>query len=150
MSAEQEIMEAQCRRWIRLFSELDQAGVPTLEQLSAVAVEDVRFSDPFNDVHGLQAMQRVLEHTRSHVSDVRFSVKDTAWSGDTAYVRWSMTGRVRVIGEWCVEGVSEIRFADDGRVSCHIDHWDAASQFFGRLPVIGWLLRRLAAPAQVS
>jgi steroid delta-isomerase len=150
MSAEQEIMEAQCRRWIRLFSDLDQDGVPTLEQLSAVAVEDVRFSDPFNDVRGLQAVQRVLEHTRNHVSDVRFSVHDTAWSGNTAYVRWSMTGRVRVIGEWCVEGVSEIRFADDGRVSCHIDHWDAASQFFARLPVIGWLLRRLAAPARVS
>lgn len=143
-------MEAQCRRWIRLFSELDRAGVPTLEQLSAVAVDDVHFSDPFNDIRGLQAMQWVLEHTRRHVRDVRFSVHDTAWSGNTAYVRWSMKGRVRVIGEWRVEGVSEIRFADTGRVSHHIDHWDAASQFFTRLPVIGWLLRRLAAPARVS
>jgi steroid delta-isomerase len=150
MSAEHESMEAQCQRWIRLFSELDRVGVPTLDQLSVVAVKDVRFSDPFNDVRGLLAMQRVLEHTRSHVSDVRFSVHDTAWSNSTAYVRWSMTGRVRVIGKWRVQGVSEISFADDGRVSCHIDHWDAASQFFGRLPVIGWLLRRLAAPARVS
>jgi steroid delta-isomerase len=150
MSAEDEIKETQCGNWIRLFSELDRVGVPTLEQLSAVAVEDVRFSDPFNDVRGLEAMQRVLEHTCSHVSDVRFSVHDTAWSGATAYVRWSMTGSVRVIGKWNVEGISEVRFADDGRVCCHIDHWDAASQFFGRLPVIGWLLRRLAAPARVS
>jgi hypothetical protein len=150
MMAEPGLMEAQCSRWIRLFSELDRAGVPTLGQLSAVAVDDVHFSDPFNDIRGLQAMQRVLEHTRRHVRDVRFSVHDTAWSGATAYVRWSMKGRVRVIGEWHVEGVSEIRFAGDGRVSHHIDHWDAASQFFARLPVIGWLLRRLAAPARVS
>jgi steroid delta-isomerase len=150
MSADRQWLETQCARWIQLFSELDSAGVPTREQLAAVAVDDVHFSDPFNDIRGLGPLQRVFEHTLTHVRSVSFTVHDTAWSDMTAYVRWTMTGRLRVIGDWCVAGVSEIRFADDGRVASHIDHWDAASQFFGRLPVIGWLLRRIAAPARVS
>ena len=150
MTAGRSLLETQCARWIALFSELDSAGVPTLEQLSAVAVDDVYFSDPFNELHGLGSLQRLFEHTTRHVSSVRFAVHDTAWSGMTAYVRWTMTGRIRVIGEWCVQGVSEIRFAEDGRVASHVDHWDAASQFFGRLPLIGWLLRRVAAPARIS
>ena len=150
MSQDRQWLESRCAAWIRLFSELGTAGVPSLEQLSAVAVDDVHFTDPFNDIHGLDALQKVFEHTAMHVSAVRFTVHDMAWSETTAYVRWTMTGRVRVIGEWRVEGVSEIRFADDGRVMSHIDHWDAASQFFGRLPLIGWLLRRIAAPARVS
>ena len=150
MTAGQEHLEAQCSSWVRLFSELDRNGVPTLERLSEIAVKDVRFSDPFNDVHGLASMQRVLEHTHRHVRSVRFYVHDTAWSGTTAYVRWTMTGHVRLVGEWCVEGMSEICFADDGRVASHLDHWDAASQFYGHLPVIGWLLRRIAASARVS
>lgn len=150
MTADRQLLETQCARWIGFFTELDSEGVPTREQLSGVAVDDVHFSDPFNDIHGLGPLRRVFEHTRTHVRAVRFIVHDTAWSDMTAYVRWTMTGSLRVIGDWRVEGISEIRFADDGRVAGHIDHWDAASQFFSRLPVIGWLLRRLAAPAKVS
>jgi hypothetical protein len=135
---------------VSLFSELEANGVPTLEQLSGVAVDDVRFRDPFNDVHGTESLQQVFEHTLHHVRSVHFSVQDTAWSGWTAYVRWTMTGYLKTIGEWRVEGISEIRFADDGRVASHVDHWDAASQFYARLPVIGWLLRRIGASARIS
>ena len=98
----------------------------------------------------MESLQHVFEHTHRHVRSVQFNVHETAWSGRTAYVRWTMTGYVKVIGEWRVEGVSEISFAEDGRVASHIDHWDAASQFYARLPVIGWLLRRIAASARVS
>jgi hypothetical protein len=150
MTADRQRLERQCARWIQLFSELESSGVPSLDQLSGVAVDEVHFSDPFNDIHGLDSLQRVLQHTCRHVRSLHFTVHDTAWSDMTAYVRWTMTGRLRGVGEWRVDGVSEIRFADDGRVMEHIDHWDAASQFFGRLPLIGWLLRRLSAPARVS
>ena len=150
MSGNRQHLEEQCSRWVSLFGELGVNGVPTLAQLSAIAVDDVRFCDPFNDVHGMESLQHVFEHTHRHVRSVKFNVHKTAWSGRTAYVRWTMTGNVKVIGEWRVEGVSEISFTDDGRVASHIDHWDAASQFYARLPFIGWLLRRIGASARVS
>jgi hypothetical protein len=150
MNPDRERLEAQCSRWVSLFSELEANGVPTLEQLSVIAVDDVRFSDPFNDVHGLESLQRVFEHTLRHVRSVRFNIHETAWTGRKAYVRWTMTGQLKIIGEWCVEGVSEIGFADDGRVAGHVDHWDAASQFYARLPIIGWLLRRTGVSARIS
>jgi hypothetical protein len=31
----------------------------------------------------------------------------------------------------------------------HQDHWDASEQFFFRLPVLGWLLRRVRDAAAV-
>jgi hypothetical protein len=37
--------------------------------------------------------------------------------------------------------MSELRFAADGRVREHIDHWDAAAQVYERLPLIGGLMR---------
>ena len=150
MSPDRQHLQAQCDRWIRLFGELNDAGVPGLGRLRDIAVAEVHFRDPFNDVTGLAWVQRLLEHTRRQVSALQFSVHDTAWSGSTAYVRWTMTGRVRVIGDWQVEGISEIRFAEDGRVAAHIDHWDAASQFYAHLPLIGWLLRRIAGKARIS
>ena len=143
-------LEQRCDEWIAIFAGLGDGGVPSIESLAGVAEADVRFTDPFNDIRGLEALQKLLEHTRKQVRSVQFEVQDRAWSGNTVYIRWRMRGRVRVIGEWVVEGVSEVEFSEDAKVVCHIDHWDASTQFFGRLPLIGWLLRLLSRPARIS
>ena len=41
----------------------------------------------------------------------------------------------------CPVGI--VKFAPDGRISEHIDHWDAAAQFYERIPVLGWLIRKV-------
>jgi len=135
--------------WTALFTGLDRDGVPSAAHLAAIATEDVRFRDPFNDLRGIEPLRRLLAHTREQIPGARFEVLDSAWSEPNAYLKWRMTARVRVIGDWRVEGMSEVRFAPDGRVAEHQDHWDAAAQFYGRLPLIGPLLRWLGRPARV-
>ena len=139
-----------CEAWTGVFTALAREGVPPAERLAELATDDVRFRDPFNDVRGLVALQKILAHTRQHVPSLEFRIDDTAWSQQVAYVKWVMTGRLKWLGAWRVEGVSEIRFDDDGRVCEHLDHWDAAGQFYGRLPLIGWCLRRIGAAARVT
>jgi len=57
-------------------------------------------------------------------------------------IRWRMVGNLSSNDlPWPIEGMSEVRFADDGRVREHIDHWDASAQFFERLPIISWVIR---------
>jgi hypothetical protein len=140
-------MEETCAAWIALFTELGASGAPSAERLAGLAVDEVRFRDPFNDLRGREPLRRLLEHTRRQVRDPRFEVLDTAWSGRTVYLQWVMTGRVPVLGDWRVEGLSQVCFAEDGRVESHLDYWDAAEQFYGRLPVLGPLLRRIGARA---
>ena len=143
-------LEQGCTNWIGVFADLQQSGVPSIEALAEIVEPDVYFRDPFNDIHGLQDLHRLLLHTREQVSSPRFDTLDSAWSGNTVYIKWRMTGRVRFIGDWLVEGVSEVEFSKNAKVLSHIDHWDAATQFYNRLPVIGWLLRRLSSPARIS
>jgi steroid delta-isomerase len=50
---------------------------------------------------------------------------------------------------WRIEGVSMVRFDAEERVVEHIDYWDAAEQFYGRLPVIGTLLRGIGRRLQL-
>ena len=76
------------------------------------------------------------------VSDPRFRVTSRAHDGALCFLRWDFTFR-RGQRDWRIAGVSEVRFDPSGRVVSHIDHWDAASQLYERLPVIGWVLRRL-------
>jgi hypothetical protein len=50
---------------------------------------------------------------------------------------------VRIVGR------SEVCLTADGQIFKHIDHWDAGRQLYERIPLIGWLLRRIRARLKV-
>lgn len=133
--------------WAEVFIDLQQQGVPSLQRLGELTSDDVRFCDPFNDLRGRDALHALLQHTVNHVKQPHFELLDTAVSGSRAYLKWTMSGRVAVIGDWQVTGLSELEFTSDLRLAAHIDYWDAAAQFYARLPVLGRVLRSIAARA---
>lgn len=118
----------------------------TVTQLAGCFAPDGRFKDPFNDVRGPAAVQRVFEHMFEACSEVHFDLERVAVAEDAAFIAWTCRLRLRrhqPHRERRLQGVSVLRFDADGRVTEHIDHWDAAEQVYAQLPVIGWLLRRL-------
>lgn len=136
-----------CSDWISVFTRLSTDGVPSTNRLVQLTTEDVRFRDPFNDLRGREALHALLIHTLNQIQDQRVEVRDTAISEHTAYVKWEMTGRIAVIGDWKVTGMSELQFAKDGRLMAHLDYWDAATDFYARLPVLGRIIRFVASKA---
>lgn len=119
----------------------------SLNAIHEYVTDDVHFKDPFNDVHNAANMTRVFQHMFENVRDIRFIVHTSVAEGDRCLMAWRFEGRLRGRA-WTFDGTSAIRFAEDGRVCEHIDYWDAAGNFYERLPLIGWLLatlrRRLA------
>lgn len=116
------------------------AGPDDLPRLDALTTPDVVFQDPFQTLDGREAYKGLFRHMWATTGRPRVTVRRAAWDGDTVFLRWLF--ELRVKGHWLpIEGVSEITFAADGRVSRHIDHWDAASQVYERLPGLGALLR---------
>ncbi|WP_019646398.1 nuclear transport factor 2 family protein [Novispirillum itersonii] len=129
------------RRWVAVFEQLSPQALETLEE---AVTADVRFCDPFHDVRGVAAVRQILQQTVTHAPDARFTVHGVAQPDpQTAYLHWTMTATVPVLGPWTVTGMSVVTLAPDGRVAAHVDHWDASVQFYQRLPVIGGLLARL-------
>ncbi len=126
----------------------------SLDGLADLCAPDVRFVDPFNDLRGIRALRGVYEHMFEVLEDPAFGIADIAVSGTTAYIKWRFTARTKGRGGLAIHlvGMTETRFDAKGRVAEHIDHWDAASQLYARLPVIGgvfrWLGRRFAIPAR--
>ncbi len=131
-------------RYRRYLEDLSSA---TLSDLETYVTADVRFKDPFNDVRGVDAMRRVFQHMFENVQDVKFCAQEMASEGPICFMSWRFEGKLRG-NLWAFDGASIIRFAGDGRVTEHIDHWDAGGDFYERLPIIGSLLaflrRRLA------
>ena len=126
---------------------LETLTLETLADLGEYVVDDVRFKDPFNDARGTDAMANIFRHMFDTVGPVRFIVEDCSGNTGTCMMSWRFEGILRG-RPWTFDGTSVIKFAADGRVVEHVDHWDAASAFYERLPIIGWLLvairRRLA------
>lgn len=114
----------------------------SLDRLDGIVAPDVRFVDPFNDVTGIEKYRAIFRHMFDTVEQPRFTILRTAIEGDTAFYRWRFSFRRKGAVEiWTIEGMSEVRFRPDGLVAEHVDHWDAASQLYERLPVLGALLR---------
>jgi len=121
----------------------EQLTVENLSRLSTVMTEDIHFVDPFNDVRGLKPVEKIFRHMFDSLQNARFTVSHTAMAdSDKAlgFLRWELDCTLR--GKtYRIVGMSEVGFANDGRVNLHIDHWDAAQQFYEQLPLIGGLLR---------
>lgn len=139
--------DARVQRVIERFESLGPADV---ERLGELYTADARFKDPFNDVQGLPAVQRVFRHMFEVLVQPRFVVLEALLDGDRCFLTWDFHFAPRGRPPMRVHGGSLLRFAADGRVREHVDYWDAAHELYAKLPLLGglmrWLKRRLATP----
>jgi steroid Delta-isomerase len=135
-----------CAQYIRLFEELSVERIDGIEHFVST---DVKFKDPFNEISGLESFRRLLVKMLDDVKGLRFEVTHRAWTEDVLFLRWSLHGKVKGLN-WEIQGMSEINFNEQGLVCQHIDHWDAAEQFYEKLPLIGTILRIIKRQLKVS
>jgi steroid Delta-isomerase len=121
---------------------LDGITAETLEELRSLTVPEVHFQDPFNDVRGQDRMLKAFADVFERGEEVRFAVRDVVSGEGLGFILWDFTFRPkRSRKTWEFRGVSEIRVDTAGRVTEHVDHFDAGSQLYAKLPVMGPLVR---------
>ena len=107
---------------------------------------DAYFKDPFNEVRGIEAIQRIFRHMFQQVETPRFVVTERVADANGVMLVWEFCYRVRLWGRGetqVMRGVSHLKFAADGKVNYHRDYWDAAEELYMKLPAIGSLMRGL-------
>ena len=121
----------------------------SLERFPDFYAADAWFKDPFNEVHGVDAIRHIFEHMFRQVENPRFVVTDRMAEANRAMLVWefrfSRQGAPQII-----RGASHLHFDAEGRVIRHRDYWDAAEELYMTLPVIGWLMRRLRRALSAS
>jgi steroid delta-isomerase len=108
--------------------------------------DDAFFKDPFNEVRGVAAIQRVFAHLFRQVEEPRFVVRERVVADNGAMLVWAMHFRLGLSGRGqaqVIHGASHLRFDAAGKVVWHRDYWDAAEELYAKLPAIGWLMRFL-------
>ncbi len=138
--------DARVARVVAMFESLAPAD---LARLAEFYTADARFKDPFNDVTGVSAIERIFAHMFAALDEPRFVVRDIVAEGEQCFLTWDFHFRMKRFSRepQVIHGGSHLRFAADGRVVLHRDYWDAAEELYEKLPVIGALMRWLKTRA---
>jgi steroid delta-isomerase len=134
----------------RLVAFYENLAAGDLARLGDLYAPGAYFRDPFNEVRGVEAIQRIFRDMFEHLADCRFRIVDTVADERGALLTWDFTFRIRRFRpqvEQRIHGASHVRFDALGRVAYHRDYWDAAEELYAKLPLLGpvirWLKRRL-------
>ena len=130
-------------RLVQFFEQLQPQDLPRLPALYAA---DARFKDPFNEVQGLAAIERIFAHMFVSLDSPHFIVTERIVQDNKCFLVWDFRFRFRRFDtqSWqTVRGGTHLVFNEEGRVTLHRDYWDAAEELYEKLPVVGGLMRWL-------
>jgi len=129
----------------RLRRFFETISLDTVPHVRALYAPTAWFKDPFNEVKGVAAIEKIVRHMFEQVQTPHFVIHDTALQEDGAFLTWDF--RFRRNGPHgdieSIRGASHVRFDSVGRVTYHRDYWDAAEELYAKLPVLGVLMRFL-------
>lgn len=123
--------------YIIFFEQMKREDLVRLPEFFA---DQARFKDPFNDVTGIEQINKVFHHMFEILDTPKFIIDEAVLESDVAYIKWNFTGASNA-KQLKLVGLSRVVFNDRGLVSEHVDYWDASEQFYMKLPVIGSILR---------
>jgi len=110
------------------------------EHTQKTYTENAFLNDTLVTHRGNADIEAYFVQTSQAMTHFEVSIDDVARSGPDHYIRWTMIFAAPALakGEKVHStGISQVRFAEDGRVAFHQDFWDSGENFFGRLPVAG-------------
>ncbi|MBC7980864.1 MAG: nuclear transport factor 2 family protein [Armatimonadetes bacterium] len=128
------------------FSEISS---PKLDVLGDVYSPSIKFRDPINEASGLSQLREVYARLLEQLQDVKIVVEDAQGDETSGFLLWRMTYTFReALHE--IRGTSHLKFAADGRVSRQNDYWDASWPVYGRVPLLGWVMRKVEGLIKVK
>ena len=136
---------------VQFFEHLQPQDLPKLGFLYA---PDARFKDPFNEVQGLEPIERIFAHMFESLDAPHFIVTERILQDRQCFLAWEFRFRFKRLAphHWqSIRGGSHLVFDDAGLVSLHRDYWDATEELYEKLPLVGalmrWFKRRVNAPS---
>ena len=128
---------------IRFFESITPESVSRFPEFYA---ENAWFKDPFNEVLGVDAIQRIFAHMFRQVDEPRFVVSERVADTQGVVLIWTFHYLSRGASnaeEYVIRGVSHLKFDADGRVVFHRDYWDTGEELYMKIPLLGGLMRFL-------
>ena len=130
----------------RVIAAFESLSVDSVDALGSIYAPNAHFVDPFNDVQGLPAIQRIFRHMFDTLQQPHFVVTGRVVDAGQCFLVWEFRFRFRSFRRdvaQSVHGTSHLCFDDEGLIVSHRDYWDAANELYAKMPLIGALMRWL-------
>lgn len=141
--------EAALQQVVHFFEHMQPTDVA---RLAEIYTADAQFKDPFNEVQGIPAIERIFAHMFDALDAPRFVITNQVLQGTQAFVTWDFLFAMQRIDSGAnqiIRGATHFVLREEAgvwRVALHRDYWDAAEELYEKLPVVGgfmrWLKRR--------
>lgn len=136
----------QGRRAAQVFTELyaDLSEENVRRRVRDTYAPDAWFNDTLATEVGIDAIEKYLLKTARGSEMIKGTTQDVAVSGADCYVRWTLEFRTKNLAGGkpvITEGVSQLRFDEQGRIILHQDFWNPAAGVYQHLPLLGPAIR---------
>jgi hypothetical protein len=128
----------------RICTLFDTFAPADVQRLGQFYRQDAAFKDPFHEVVGLPAIQRIFGAMFETMDEPRFTVTTRLAHGPDAVLLWDLRFGLRGSAQ-VLKGASHLVLDADGMIVSHRDYWDPAEGLYEKLPVLGALMRWVKA-----
>lgn len=133
--------DSRTRQLVEAYGGLTRENLPAL---LALYDGQARFKDPFNEVSGRMAIERIFTQMFDELRDPRFVVLVATSEGSNAFLTWELHFLRQGNGmPMTIRGATHLQYSLDGLVTLHRDYWDAAEELYAKLPLLGAVMRTL-------
>lgn len=118
----------------------------SIARVAELYAPDATFKDPFNDVRGLPAIERIYSHMFDALNAPRFIVASQLVDGPACFLIWEFKFYFKNFDkatEQTVRGGTHLLLDAQGKITAHRDYWDPAEEVYEKLPVVGVVMRWL-------
>lgn len=130
-----ETLEHAAATYAAFFERLSDESVDDLRQLAS---PQLRYRDPLTDRRGIDAVTDYMHTWFQTMDDLSFDVDLHAAHGNVLLSHWTMNFRIRRMPKRprTIEGMSKISLNAEGKVTEHVDYWDA-TPLLQAVPLLG-------------
>lgn len=142
--------EALKEKIIKAFNQLNKN---TIDQLGDFYTDDAEFIDPVSHMKGLPGIKKYYANVYKNVESIRFDFKEIQYDKLTFYAQWVMTFSTKTLNggkPFAVDGISVMKFNENGKVFFHRDYTDLGSMVYEKVPLLGTVIRMIKKTMHVE
>lgn len=113
----------------------------------------VDFTDPIGSIKGSDKIKAYYANMYKNVNSINFKFTNFYESENTVVAVWTMTLETKQLNggsPFSVDGNSVITFNDKGQAITHRDYFDMGAFIYERLPVVGFVIKKIKHRLEVE
>lgn len=129
-------------RYLHTYENLTEQNLH--QTLAPLMHQQIEFKDPFNHVHSQAEAIKVFEHMFENTVNPVFSILQSNIEHHRGMAYWAFEFKTSEDGErQKILGTSVIEIDANGLTTRHIDFWDPAENIYQKVPLLGYILRKI-------